>query len=505
MISRSRVGWCIAFLMLMLLILAGSMTKPVSRDEQMYCTAGALLSQGHLLYRDFPYPSQLPYHPALLAIVYRLTGTQWYLLVGRLLSVMAQMITLIAMVWLYGHVFKTDRRAGIAIGLIACGWVVFNPLVDYAFGHAWNHDIVVMCIMLALALATPALQRDSHQKWWIVVSIAALLTFATWMRITTVLIYGAFALTLGLHAWRFQRMARFCFCWSITTLVVSLWPLSVVIRSARAFILNLIEIPRLYGQWLHDIGRYHPKGTLTQTCLTQPGMALLLFSVLVLWAWMLKAKGKNHGRANATLVLVIPILLTVIAFIPPTMWIQYWAVPVPFLVAGLAWPLSLLWSTFSSQRKGIMAGFIGMTLILVTLTPSPLLRLTLLSSPRTWPSVHLHRTAQRLAQNVPSPRLMLTLTPLWALEGGGLIYPELAAGSITYRVADQLSPEKRIRAHTIGPESLAPLVGQRPPSAILIDCEDPHFRFLEDPLEALAPVSWSKKTFPQGPTVLFAP
>jgi hypothetical protein len=481
------------------------MTKPVARDEQMYCTAGTLLSQGHLPYRDFSYPSQLPYHPALLATVYRLTGTQWYLLVGRLTSVTAIIITLIAMVGLYGHVFKADRHAGTAIGLIACTWVVFNPLVDYAFGHAWNHDIVVMCIMVALALATPALQRGSHQKWWMVVAVAALLTLASWMRVTTVLIFAAFTLVLGFQAWRSRGMARFCFLCSMTTLLVSLWPLSVVVRSARVFFINLIEIPRLYGQWLHDIGRYHPKGTLTRTCLTQPGMALLLVSMLLLWAWMLKAKGKNHGWANPALVLVIPILLTVIAFIPPTMWIQYWAIPVPFLVAGLAWPLSVLWTSFVSQRKGIMAGLIGMTLVLVALTPPPLLRLVMLSSPHAWPPVHVHRTAQTLARSVPSPRLMLTLTPLWALEGGGVIYPELAAGSITYRVADQLSPEKRILTHTIGPESLASLTGQRPPSAILIDCEDPHFRFLEAPLEALATDSWSKKTFPQGPTALLAP
>ena len=69
-------------------ILANSLTKPIGRDEQMYCTAGALLAQGRMIYRDFSYPSQLPYHPLLLAALYRALGTTDYLLVGRLVSVL---------------------------------------------------------------------------------------------------------------------------------------------------------------------------------------------------------------------------------------------------------------------------------------------------------------------------------------------------------------------------------------------------------------------------------
>ncbi len=52
----------------------------------MYCTAGVLLSQGQSIYRDFSYPSQLPYHPLLLAALYKGLGTTHYLLVGRLVS-----------------------------------------------------------------------------------------------------------------------------------------------------------------------------------------------------------------------------------------------------------------------------------------------------------------------------------------------------------------------------------------------------------------------------------
>ncbi len=505
MTPRVRAGCCLAVLALVLMILMGSMAKPVSRDEQMYCTAGVLLAQGHLPYRDFSYPSQLPYHPALLALVYRLTGTQWYLLTGRLLSVLALIVTLFCVVWLYGHLFREYRRVGIGIGLMACSWVVFNPLADYAFGHAWNHDIVIMCIMIALAVSARKLRDGLGLGVWDLVVVASILTLATWMRVTTALVYAVFALVLGIQAGRSKRLGHFCIVWLATTLAVSLWPLSVVMRVPQTFLLNLFEIPRLYGQWLQAIGRYHPKMGLTWACLTQPGMALLVVLTLLLWGRSLLCRQGKRPQADVALVCAIPVVLSVIALIPPTMWIQYWAVPVPFLVAGLAWPLSELWTSLALRRRWIIWGVIGMTLFMIVLTPLPLIRLSLLPSAAAWTPVHLHRTAQGFAQGVPAPRRMLTLAPLWSLEGGGTIYPELAAGSITYRIADQFSPETRAQTHTVGPQSLASLVSTVPPNAILVGCEDPFFRFLEDPLAALASPSWSKETVPQGPTVLFAP
>ena len=62
----------VVFAVLVLVVLsaamvANAMTKELGRDEQMYCTAGVLLARGKLIYRDFAYPSQLPYHPLLLA------------------------------------------------------------------------------------------------------------------------------------------------------------------------------------------------------------------------------------------------------------------------------------------------------------------------------------------------------------------------------------------------------------------------------------------------------
>ena len=84
-----KIIYIVAFIVLAalsLVILGNSMTKPVGRDEHMYCTAGVLMAQGRAIYRDFSYPTQLPYHPLLYAVVFKGLDTTHYLLVGRLVS-----------------------------------------------------------------------------------------------------------------------------------------------------------------------------------------------------------------------------------------------------------------------------------------------------------------------------------------------------------------------------------------------------------------------------------
>ncbi len=73
-------------IVLSLAVFGNSMTKPLGRDEQMYCTGGALMAQGRLIYRDFSYAAQLPYHPLLCAALFKMFNTTHYLIVGRILS-----------------------------------------------------------------------------------------------------------------------------------------------------------------------------------------------------------------------------------------------------------------------------------------------------------------------------------------------------------------------------------------------------------------------------------
>jgi len=185
-----RIVNVVAVLVLVVLsvaILGNSMTKSIGRDEQMYCAGGVLLAQGKMIYRDFSYAAQLPYHPLLYAAIFRISGTSHYLLVGRMVSVVCDILVMVCIVGIYRRSFKPFAISGMLFGLAGAVLYVFNPLVDYANGYAWNHDVVILCVVLSFRLFV-SIDFERKARYWRIGAIGALLTFATCMRITTALV-----------------------------------------------------------------------------------------------------------------------------------------------------------------------------------------------------------------------------------------------------------------------------------------------------------------------------
>ncbi len=238
---------------------------------------------------------------------------------------------------------------------------------------------------------------------------------------------------------------------------MALWPLWVIAQAPRAFWLNLVRIPSLYGHWLHEIGKTFGKATLTLDALKQPGyLVLLILAVfLVAVAWRERSRLNASEKRGAAVTALLVLLFFVIAYIPPTMWHQYLAVPVPFLVLALAYPLAALRRLCRSRsrrerlaqanvrpcRSGRGHGRSGLSRRVV---PLPV--------PHDSRAVDAGGISQeplsKIAGDIKEPGLVLTLGPLHALEGGRDICPELSCGSIVYRVADLLSaPEREDHPH----------------------------------------------------------
>lgn len=491
---------------------ANAMTKDVGRDEQMYCTAGVLLGRGHLIYRDFTYPSQLPCHPLLLAGLYRVMGTSRFLLIGRLVSVICDILVMLGIVGIFRFVFGSSRRAGWFFGMAAVAFYAFNPLVDYAAGYAWNHDVVILCVVASLWLFITT-DFGHKSRYWRAALMGAALTLATCMRITTALIELVFlAALLYASGPSFRQKSRTALPFSAAGLIVLAWPVWIVAQAPRAFWINLIEIPALYGRWLHDIGMTHNKVALTLTALSLPGY-LALLAVAGGLAWVLCrrfARLDTQVKPKALLTALLPVAFFVIAYIPPTMWRQYLAVPVPFLTVAFAYPLAELYKqarTGAGKRSFLVASYgVGIGAAVAVLSyPVVLDRLPLVLVPERWTPVELHKRSVAIGNDVQEPRLVCTLGPLEALEGGCDIYPELACGSIVYRVADLMSSQQREATHATGATTLAGLLEQRPPSAVMVGVEPSHFSFLEEPLRNCVPVDWQRLTYDNGLQVYFRP
>ena len=500
----------IVLIILSFAVIANTVSKPVARDEQMYMTGAVLLAQGKMIYRDFSYAAQMPYHPLLCATLFKLFGTTYYLLVGRAVSCVCDILVMFSIVGIFRHVFRSITTSGTILGLCAAVLYVFNPLVDYANGYAWNHDIVIFCVVLSfwLFISTDFQQQS---KYWRTAVIGALLTFATFMRITTVLVELLFfVLLLCIRAGSVKARFKNALSFLLAAVVVSIWPIWVIAQAPRAFFLDLVTIPMLYGRWLRGIGMVHNKFALTFACLTTPGYFVLVLLViyLCLSVLFLRRKLKVPNRISLLLAVLLPAIFFVIALIPPTMWRQYLAMPVPFLAIGLAFPL--LYLRKLTSKAGISGHFkiatglmVISALIALFAYPVVLYRTPIAIVPERWVPVEIHKVSEDIVAKANDPKLMLTLGPLLALEGGGEIYIELSAGAIIYRIADNLSAEQRRITHTVGSQGLPELVKERPPSAVILGVE---MGRLEKPIyELVVKSDWERKDYDNGLTVYFRP
>jgi hypothetical protein len=521
-------------------IAANSMTKPLGRDEQMYCTAGVLMAKGKMIYRDFSYPAQMPYHPLLYAAILRILNTSWYLLVGRLISVVCDVGVLVCIAGIYRRIFNRFPIAGMLLGLAAGALYVFNPSVDYANGFAWNHDIVILCVVLSFWLYIST-DFESVAKYWRISIIGALLTFAACMRITTVLVEILFLVMLLIQpAESIKQRLKPPLLFLLGAGAVASWSVWVIAQQPRAFFLNLVKIPQIYGEWLHKIGMVYDKIGLTVNYLTRPGyFVLIILAAYLFVAVCFRQRSKITEVRNLLFAPLLTVTFFIIAFIPPTIWQQYLAMPVPFWVISFAYPLLYLRKLPSrtnyisknvtlSEAKGLtgpkreiprcarndiemVSNHFKIAVILIVLCmivavcsqSFVLSRTLLLAAPESWTPVQLHRISQDIAQRTKEPKLALTLAPLFALEGGCDIYTELSAGSIIYRVGDFMSDQERATTHTVGSKTLEELVEKSPPAVVIVGVE---MEFLEEHLfkTAVKP-DWERKVYENGVVAYFRP
>jgi 4-amino-4-deoxy-L-arabinose transferase-like glycosyltransferase len=497
---------------LSLAILANTMSKPVGRDEQMYCSGAVLLAQGKMIYRDFSYAAQMPYHPLLCAVLFKLFGTTHYLLVGRIVSCVCDILVMLGIVGIYRHIFRSFTISGMILGLCAVVLYLFNPLVDYANGYAWNHDVVIFCVVLSFWLFIST-DFEQKSKYWRIAAIGALLTFATCMRITTVLAgLLFFVLLLSVPARSIKEKLKNALPFLLAGVVVSIWPVWVISQAPRVFFLNIVKIPMLYGQWLREIGMVHDKFALTRACLTTPGYFVLLVMAvyLCLSGFFLRRKLKIPSSINMLLAALLPVIFFAIALIPPTMWRQYLAVPVPFLVISLAFPLLYLRKLIDKAGIGrhfkIATGLMICCMLVALFSyPFVLYRIPLALVPERWAPIEIHKVSEDIAGKLKTQnsKLILTLAPLLALEGGCDIYPELSAGAIIYRIADSLPAEDRLITRTAGLETLAETLEKNPPSAVILGVE---MGRLEEPIyKSVITPDWEIKSYENGPIVYFKP
>jgi len=495
---------------LSLSLLGNSMTKELGRDEQVYCTAGYLTAQSKLIYRDFSYITHPPYYPLLLALLYKVTGTSYYLLASRVLSVVFEFGILLCIVAIIRSTLKRYPKFTAIFSL--CGLLIYamNPFVTYAGGYAWNHSIVVLCVLFCLWLFIKMDPKKTSFRRLLI--IGAILTLAAFIRHTTALVYCVFAVTIMFMApGRLRKGKATALPFIAGSVVLAAWPLIVISKAPEAFFLNIVRIPALNAVYLRETGIMYNKLYLTKIALLSPsyiGLIILVIYLVVL-RFLPADESSTSDKRKSRLFASVAVVFAVIVFIPPMMWIQYWALPVAFIVVAMAHPLNQLCNSAAkdSRKKSYLTAamvllFIAAGACLYDGLPSAIFNVINVSNPDTWVPLRVHKISEDIHSKAVSDGPVLTLSPLYAIEGGGEIYPEFSAGPFVYRIADRLSESQRRIVHAVGPAELKKLIESRPPSAVILGTET---KQLEEPIfeQAVQP-DWLRKSYGEnGPVVYF--
>lgn len=197
--------------------------------------------------------------------------------------------------------------------------------------------------------------------------------------------------------------------------------------------------------------------------------------------------GHTASRAGARwLAGLVTVATFLAAFGPTPMQRDYLASLVPF---AAIWAAALT-GPYLRHRAGqrIAAGLAVVSLVIGFATTVRYVRY--LPSPQAWIPLRIAAAGRELAElmseNEAGPKssvdrpdsarlshggrpLVATLAPLVALEGGLVIYPEMATGVFAYRVYDRLTPDQRRLLRGVGPAGVSELLARRSPAAILVD------------------------------------
>ena len=454
------------------------------------------MAQGKVIYRDFSYVTHPPYHALVLAIIYKLSHTSHYLFVGRLVSIVCDCLVALLIFLIFFRAI--GNTASVYVGLAAAALHVFNPFVLYAGGFAWHHSLILLCVIAAFWLYAV---RDNQTvpPYWRIAAVAALLTCAVFMRLTCALIWLVFFVFVLFERRPLPQKLRYISTFLLASCVASLYPLYIIAQAPKAFYIDIFTIPFLNIPYPQSIGRSYDKLDLVRHVLTQPIYFITLLLSVCLWLSAFIRRRNTPSLAYRPLILaaVLAAALFFIALIIPTSWEQYFAMPVPFLIISMAYPLAGLCKNARHKLITITAGVVVFLSVILNFEPLAMIPGTLV--PSTYVPMQIHAVAVDAAAKIGKDKCVLTLAPLFAIEGGCRIYPELAAGPFAYRVADSMTAEDRATAKIVGISEVAQLARQTPPSAIILGIEPAS---LENPLRKIAPPDWKTINYLDGQLML---
>jgi 4-amino-4-deoxy-L-arabinose transferase-like glycosyltransferase len=477
---RSRLTPLSAACAVLLLLVVGAvlagvaLPREVDHDEHQFVASGVLLARfGLLPYRDYPY-----FHLPNLVYLYGLIDlvATSPLLAARLASLGFALLSLGLVYWL---VWSELEKAGPLLRMSLAGSAVvlmaFSPLSFYTVGRAWNHDAAVALFLLALVLSRAA---GRHASVWQLVGagLAAGLAVGTRLSFAPAAVGLALVILLWSRGEGFARRTRALAQYALGGALGVLPTLALAWSAPRVFIFGNFEYAALNTAYRLAMG-FTTAMDLTGKLrfvlgevLLEPRGALLFLSLAIFIAadavrvFRFRAEGQ---RVVLAIVILFPFLVWG-ALAPTPSWFQYFYMLVPF--AAVATVLSAARVYLGRHRWPLGAAWVILAALAATwFSRSEVTSVRSLLHSEAWSPTAVRAVGERIAQEAAGP--VLTLSPIYVLEGGLPIYEQFASGPFAWRVSSLVPGSARAALHVVSPEDLEAVLTAKPPAGILVGRE----------------------------------
>jgi hypothetical protein len=490
---RLRDGAAVIFLAAGILtaLLVKAMTLRLDHDEHQFIAGAWLVGHARLVpYRDFAF-FHTPYLLALYAVASSVTP--FLLLSARLISV-AFGAALLALVWTCCRRAFDGSAAGAApagaaargVPTAAIALLLANPLFFNTSGRAWNHDVPVLLTMLALGAARRAANDQRHATLNALLSgFAAGLATGTRLTFAPTILAVACAPLVARRGSRGPAAVRHALA-SVAGFALALLPVSVLVCLApRQFWFDTFTYPLLNLEWRRGQGVMPSSILLSklnfmlgELIVKQPGTlaVVILFAISLAGLARRSARARRFRHAALTSAIMAAALL-VGAVVPTPSFQPYFYAPIPFML------LTAVFAAAGSDQPHRWSRWFGWGV--VAAAPFALYAygnaaVSALTKPLV--PIAVHDIGLRLAPAALHGRPVLTVGPIFALEGGLPIYPGYATGPFAFRIAPLVDPPTRRLCHVPFGDALDSALRRNPPGLVLLRGEDR----IEGPLRAYA-------------------
>lgn len=483
-------------------VFARLMNFGLRRDEQLYVPPERLLDQ-HALYQDFFY-NQVPGSAWYFHAVRLLLGTDSLLMSGRI-AVLLAWIGLVAGIAVITYMLTQNRLVAVCAVVLTC----MNELLLNQTGMAATNNLLPLPLAylgIGLFLLGACFDEASPGGVFaagLCLSVACLFKISAVAFIPPVAI-AAFFLprTLGFR----ERLEQVVLPLVAGGLIGGLPILFYLAVEPGLFLAHVVG----YHTGAH-IGYWDAHEA------DDGGVALTLFAKLQL-AWRVWLAGALPVAIAAVLALVAMRYRTatllrpsrtsvlpaacvvcasalsgiVVSFVPTPGFPQYYALPLICLPLALALAFRVL--TPFERSHGIAVLVAACLVIAAASVPRLAEFVPKLAHPAQWTVVQVHRDGLAIAKALAARGVagkVATLAPIYPLEAGLSVYPELATGPFAYRADRFVDPKLAKYYRSTSPEKIGALFDKEPPAAMLLgfdpDLERPMLAYARAHAYALVP------------------